>query len=128
MKGLSHLAFRSGQVDRLVAFYTALFGLPVVRRAPDRAWLGLGPGAVLMLEPADPGEPTVPPGTMDFVAFATDPAGLDALTARCAILGVAIEHRTAWTVYVRDPDGRRVGASAYPFDGAETGAETGKGS
>ena len=28
--------------------------------------------------------------------------------------GVAIEDRTAFTLYVRDPDGRRVGLSSYP--------------
>ncbi len=115
MRGLSHLAFRSGQVDRVVDFYAEVFGLPVVRRGPDRAWLSLGPGSVLMIEARGPDEPEVPDGSMEFFAVATDPEGLEALVSRCAARGLAIEHRTAWTVYLRDPDGRRVGASCYPF-------------
>jgi len=30
--------------------------------------------------------------------------------------GVRIEDRTAYTLYLRDPDGHRVGLSVYRFD------------
>ena len=59
-----------------------------------------------MLEPAGPGEPAVPRGTMDLVAFAVDDK--ETLRAR-----VDVEAETAHTLYFRDPDGRRVALSDY---------------
>lgn len=115
MNGVHHLAFRTRRLDALTGFYRDVFGLAVVQSAPDRVWLDLGGGAVLMLEAALPDEPEVPTGSMEFVALGTDADGVEALARRCTARGVAVEHRSAWTVYVRDPDGRRVGASCYPF-------------
>lgn len=115
MNGVHHLAFRTRRLEALTGFYRDVFGLPVVRSGPDRVWLDLGGGAVLMLEAALPDEPEVPAGSMEFVALRTDADGVEFLALRCTTRGVAVEHRSAWTVYVRDPDGRRVGASCYPF-------------
>jgi hypothetical protein len=36
-------------------------------------------------------------------------------TARLAAAGVAVEAQTEFTLYFRDPDGRRVALSAYDF-------------
>lgn len=121
MNGVHHLAFRTRRLDALTGFYRDVMGLPVVQSAPDRVWLDLGGGAVLMLEAALPDEPEVPTGSMEFVAFGTDADGVEALARRCTARGVAVEHRSAWTVYVRDPDGRRVGASCYPFPASGQG-------
>lgn len=115
MNGVHHLAFRTRRLDALTDFYREVMGLAVVRSAPDRVWLDLGRGAVLMLEAALPDEPEVPAGSMDFMALGADADGVEALARRCATRGVPVEHRSTWTVYVRDPDGRRVGASCYPF-------------
>jgi catechol 2,3-dioxygenase-like lactoylglutathione lyase family enzyme len=38
--------------------------------------------------------------------------------ARLQEAGIPIDDRTAYTLYVRDPDGHRVGLSVYRFDTA----------
>lgn len=115
MAGVHHLAFRTRRLEALTDFYREAFGLTVLQSSPGRVWLDLGDGAVLMLEAALPDEPDVPAGSMEFVALRGDADGVEALARRCAAMGVPVEHRSAWTVYARDPDGRRVGASCYPF-------------
>ena len=112
---LHHLALRTADPAALARWYAALFGLAVTREQPGPSvWLALD-DAALMIERADPAEPRIPPGTMEFWALRVDAAGRDAFVERCARAGVLVEHRTAFTVYVRDPDGRRVGVSC--FDG-----------
>jgi len=110
---LHHLALRTADPAALARWYASLFGLPVWREQPGGSvWLGLD-DAALMIEPALPAEPRVPAGSMEFFALRVSPAERDAFVERCARDGVAVEHRTAFTVYVRDPDGRRVGVSCY---------------
>jgi len=110
-----HIALRCSDLHRAERFWRGVFGLAVLRRDGERAvWLDLE-GATLMLERASPDEPLPAVGAMDFVALAVTPAERDAFTVRCAEQGVALEHETAHTRYVRDPDGRRVGVSSYPL-------------
>ncbi len=61
-----------------------------------------------MLERAGDGEPRVPAGTMDLVAFAVEDK--EAWRGR-----IAVEAETEHTLYFRDPDGRRVAVSSYAF-------------
>jgi hypothetical protein len=62
-----------------------------------------------MLEVRARGEPDVPAGTMEMLAFAIAPAERAAYAQR-----LPVEHETRFTLYIRDPDGRRVGLSHYP--------------
>jgi catechol 2,3-dioxygenase-like lactoylglutathione lyase family enzyme len=110
-----HIAMRTGDVARLESFYGGTLGLPFVRRDDARGsvWLDAG-GALLMLERADAGEPGVPEGTKELVAFAIDDAGdRERWRARLERAGVAVEDETSYTLYFRDPDGRRVAVSTY---------------
>ncbi len=50
---------------------------------------------------------------MELVAFAID--DLPSWRRKLAEAGVVIEAETVHTLYVRDPDGRRVGLSTYAF-------------
>ncbi len=68
-----------------------------------------------MLEEADPTEPGIPSGSMEFFALAMDPSEVQDFERRASEMGASIEHRTAQTLYLRDPDGRRVGVSHHPF-------------
>lgn len=112
MTTLHHIALRTRDVERLVAFYQAWFELPVVRDArPRSVWLAVGEG-VLMIERAGDEEPDVPRGCLDLVAFRVSSEQREALRAR---LAGALEAATEHTLYFRDPDGRRVGASSYPL-------------
>jgi glyoxylase I family protein len=106
-----HVAFRTDDVPALERFYAEVLGLPVIRRNEQNRsiWLD-AEGSIVMLEEREPGEPKVPPGSKDLVAFTVSRATIERLEAA----GVAIEARTAYTLYVRDPDGRRIGLSSYP--------------
>jgi catechol 2,3-dioxygenase-like lactoylglutathione lyase family enzyme len=103
---------RTADLPRLEQFYAGTLGLKVLRRDDARGsvWLDAG-GAVLMLERAAPGEAGVPPDGRELLAFALDDtATRDAWRSR-----VAVEAETEHTLYFRDPDGRRVALSSYPF-------------
>jgi catechol-2,3-dioxygenase len=112
---IHHIALRTRDVARLEAFYTGVVGLDVARRPGERAVWVEAEGVVVMIERAEPGEPEVPSGSMDLLAFAMEAHEKLALVARLERAGIAVESQTAYTLYFRDPDGRRVGVSDYRF-------------
>jgi catechol 2,3-dioxygenase-like lactoylglutathione lyase family enzyme len=109
---IHHIALRTRDVPALARFYVALLGFDVVRRDATRGsvWLD-AEGTLLMIELAETAEPPVAAGTRELVAFAVD----DKETWRRRLLeaDVAIEDETPYTLYFRDPDGRRVGVSSF---------------
>ena len=108
---IHHLALRTHHLDALVRFYSDL-GLGVFREQPGYSvWLRAGE-TVLMLEQAEPDEPTVVP-SRELIAFAVE--NLAAVEGLLRARGIAIEARTEHTLYFRDPDGRRLGVSDYAF-------------
>jgi glyoxylase I family protein len=117
---LHHLALRTHDLPRLERFYGDLLGLRVARRDPARGSIWLAAGAVVvMLEQAEPDEPGPAEGSRDLVAFAVDPTSprpdLEAWRAHLAQSGISVEAETPFTLYFRDPDGRRLAVSAYAF-------------
>lgn len=106
---IHHLAFRTADLDRLERFYVDVLGLAVVRRSARSLWLD-AEGTILMLERAEPDEPAIASGSMELVAFGAS----GAMQERLAAAGVPIEDRTSYSLYFRDPDGRRLGISSYP--------------
>jgi catechol 2,3-dioxygenase-like lactoylglutathione lyase family enzyme len=109
-----HIALRTFDVARLETFYADVLGLPRSRRDDARGsvWLDAG-GTIVMLERAEVGEPAIAAGSMELVAFAIGAADVARWRATLAAAGIAIEGETAYTLYFRDPDGRRVGVSSY---------------
>lgn len=108
-----HVAFRTDDLDALERFYANVIGLVVTRRNEGRSiWLEAG-DTIVMLERRDAGEPGVPIGSKEMVAFAVT-REMGNVRERLAKAGVEIEASTAYTLYVRDPDGRRIGLSSYP--------------
>ena len=118
---LHHLALRSAHPFALAEFYKEILHLSVVRTQPHSVWLGLGE-AVCMIEQAAPGEPAVAPGDLALVALAVSAAEQVAVRQRLAARGVPIEAETAFTLYFRDPEGRRLGVSTYPLPELGNGA------
>jgi catechol-2,3-dioxygenase len=119
---IHHVALRTRDVEALASFYVDVVGLEATPNAGgDSVWLRAG-RAVVMLERAAPGEPLPPAGAMDFLAFATTAADKRALVSRLARAQITVEAETAHTLYFRDPDGRRVGASSYPLPTRDTDA------
>jgi catechol 2,3-dioxygenase-like lactoylglutathione lyase family enzyme len=111
---IHHLAFRTADLGRLERFYADAIGLPVVQRTEARSvWLD-GGGTIVMLELREDGEPPPVAGSKELVAFAVAPDARALITERLARHGVSIEAATDFTLYVRDPDGRRIGLSSYP--------------
>ena len=125
--GFHHVALQVRDLARAEGFYSGVLGLPVLRRwpAPDgteRAiWLDLGEGTFLALErAADDARLPVEQGFRDghagwhLVALEIAPAARSAWEARFELSGVPVVHRSDYTLYVRDPEGNRVGLSSYP--------------
>ena len=103
-----HVALRTKQLARVVRFYRDVLGLRVLRKTPRSTWLAMG-SAILMVERAGRGEPEIPRGTKEFLCLAVrTKRDVSRLKAR-----VQIEDETDFTIYFRDPDGRRVGVSCY---------------
>jgi len=124
--GVHHAAIAVRDLPALEAFYTGALGLPVLRRWPapgggDRSvWLDLGAGAFLALErvPAADRAALAPAGPPArgylMIALRIGPGARAAWEARLAAAGVAIAHRTDFTLYVDDPEGNRIGLSHWP--------------
>jgi glyoxylase I family protein len=104
-----HVAFRTDDLEALRRFYADVLGLTIIRRSERSIWLDAA-GTILMLEKRDDDEPRVSPQSKELVAFAVSKPMID----RLGEARIAIEARTAYTLYVRDPDGRRIGLSSYP--------------
>jgi len=107
---------RVADCERSVAFYSGLLGLPEVRRlregdAVRAVWVAAG-NAVIMLEKALRG---AGPGTGSGHVLALEAGELAPWEARLAAAGVPIDDRTAETLFIRDPDGHRVGLSVHRF-------------
>lgn len=110
---LHHLAFRTRRLRELETFYVELFQLQVLRREPGRSvWLGAGE-IVIMLELAAEHEPTPAPASLELVAFGVTETEQSRLQQELQRRHIPVEDRTRFTIYFRDPDGRRVGASFY---------------
>jgi catechol 2,3-dioxygenase-like lactoylglutathione lyase family enzyme len=112
---LHHIALRVEDVERAVFFYHEVLGLPVLRRNTDRGelrsvWLSAGL-VVVMLETALRGEG---PSSGSAHVLAFEVADLGLWTEALERQGVAIDDRTDHTLYVRDPDGHRVGLTIFP--------------
>lgn len=117
---IHHLALRTRDVTGLARFYEEVVGLALVKRADappalgKSVWLDAG-GAIVMIEEAMATEPAVAHATMELTAaFTIAPSERTFVEDRLTKAGVIVEARTAYTLYFRDPDGRRIGVSAYP--------------
>jgi glyoxylase I family protein len=108
-----HLAFRTRDLTRLERFYTDALGFSIARRDGERSvWLKAG-GTILMLETADDSETPPSPDSMDLVAFGIEAADVERWRRVLEANAIAIISETAFTLYFRDPDGRRIGLSHY---------------
>jgi len=124
LPALHHLAIQCADLAACERFYVEVLGLPVLRRWPaegggDRSvWLSLGGGAFLALERAArsprPAAWRSPEAGLHLVALRIEAAERAAWEARLAAAGVPVIDRSAFTLYLRDPEGNRIGLSHHP--------------
>lgn len=120
---LHHLALGTPDVARLSLFYRDVLGLRELVRH-DHAdgslrsvWLDLG-GSVLMIEHTTEPAPRRVDGVgagLCLLALTVSLEQREQVEQRWLAAGAAVESRTEWTSYARDPDGNRVALSAYPL-------------
>jgi len=120
---LHHLAVVVADLARSERFYAGVLGLRVLTRhddaegAPRAVWLELGAGAFLALERAAAADGArrgeASPG-WHCVALRIDTAAREPWRARLAAAGHPVERESAFTLYVRDPDGCLVALSHHP--------------
>ncbi len=120
--GAHHLAVCVTDLDRAEAFYSGVLGLPVTRRWEDGAgrprsiWLELGGGAFLAVERAEahgPRRDDRAPG-WHCVALSIERGLREAWREHLARAGHPVERESAYTLYLRDPEGAWVALSHYP--------------
>jgi catechol 2,3-dioxygenase-like lactoylglutathione lyase family enzyme len=127
-RGFHHLAIQVRDLALCERFYRDILGLAVLRRWPARdgqsgersVWLDTGDGSFLALEVVSAGPTaaeddarTTRPG-LHLVALRIERAARAEWERRLIAAGVPVEARTAFTLYVRDPEGNRVGLSHWP--------------
>lgn len=124
--GFHHLALQAEDVEAVAAFYRTVLGLKERRRwlrddgTLRSIWLDVAEddaAGFLAIEHL-PGAPRPPEPVLGptMIALRIEPAARAATLARLEALGVPLVKQTAWTLYVRDPEGTLVGLSHHPFD------------
>lgn len=118
--GVHHVAIRALDVAAVARFYAGLFRhARLDEKHDDRGlravWLAAG-DTMVMIERREPGEPAPDARSLDAIVFAIEPGERAPLRRRLSRRRVAIEGETAYSLYFRDPEGRRIGASHYPDD------------
>ena len=123
---LHHLALGTRDVGRLATFYREVLELREVARHAHAdgtlrsVWLDLG-GPVLMIEHTTQAPRAVSGigAGMFLIALTVPPSLREAAEKRLEVAGCALESRTEFTSYARDPDGNRIALSAYPLPALE---------
>jgi glyoxylase I family protein len=117
-----HLAIIVVDLERSEHFYREVLGLPVLKRWSDAAgkprsvWLRLEGDAFLAIERAREEEPRANEGApgMHCVALGITKGERERWRERLREAGFAVERESAYTLYVRDPEGNLVGLSHWP--------------
>jgi catechol 2,3-dioxygenase-like lactoylglutathione lyase family enzyme len=124
--GHHHLAIQVKDLPAAERFYTGVLGLRVVKRWPREegtgersVWLSVGAGEeFLALEACEAERPPRPfrdpHGGLHLLALRIQAGERAAWEDKLRSLGIEIVHRTQWTLYLRDPEGNRIGLSHFP--------------
>ena len=132
-RGLHHVAVRVRDLAAAERFYCGVLGLAVLRRWPaadgaaERSiWVDTGDGAFLALETADEhgdgsqtGDEAGDEAGWFLVALRIGVGERSDWKERLLRAGVAVYQQTRFTIYVRDPEGNRVGLSHWPDDAGQ---------
>jgi catechol 2,3-dioxygenase-like lactoylglutathione lyase family enzyme len=110
---IHHVAFRVTDLQSSVRFYREVLRLRLRKdESPRSVWLDIDRDSVLMLEARGAREPTIASGSLELVAFRVSDREKLRIRQVCIEAG-CFDGETLHTVYLRDPDGRRIGVSTY---------------
>ena len=123
-KGVHHLAILVKDLETVTAFYRDDLGLKELTRhlhddgSLRSVWLDAG-GAFLAIEKApESDEPSTAEDRAGhhLLALRIDASARKAIEQELAAKGIAVERASRWTLYLRDPEGNRLGLSHHPED------------
>lgn len=122
--GFHHVAVQVRDVARVAAFYVERLKLPELQRfhredgSLRSIWVATSSSArpeagFIAIEEI---RPQTPPGALGYsmVALRIEAGQRKAIVEELARAGLPIERETAWTMYLRDPEGNLVGLSHHP--------------
>lgn len=117
-----HLAVVVTDVERAAKFYVGVLGLRELRRWDDSQgqlrsiWCEIGGGAFLAIERAELEEPRRDDAAPGFhcVSLGIRPDEREPWRTRLTQANVVVFRESAYTLYVRDPEGNIVGLSHFP--------------
>jgi catechol 2,3-dioxygenase-like lactoylglutathione lyase family enzyme len=126
IRGFHHLAIQVRDLEGAVGFYSGVLGLPERQRhfredgSLRSVWVSLPDGGFLALEACSGNRVEEPfrreaPGYL-LLALKIDASARAEVEGELARLGIEVVHRTRWTLYIRDPEGNRIGLSHHPHD------------
>jgi glyoxylase I family protein len=126
IQGFHHLAIQVQDLERALSFYRDLLGLEEQARhqRPDGTlrsiWLCMPDGTFLALEAcegaAEPSGFRSPRPGLHLLSLRIDRGARAEVEAALLAGGAAIVYRTRYTLYLRDPEGNRVGLSHHPHE------------
>lgn len=113
-----HLAIKAQDVERVGAFYRDVLQLDAVAAPRDGVvWLRAGE-LLLMIEPVAAGPASAgisgDDAGLHLIAFTIEPHERAYWEVRLRDHGITVVSRSDHTLYIRDPEGNRVGLSHYP--------------
>lgn len=125
--GFHHLAIQVHDVEGAARFYAEVLGLQEQARwhTPEGAlrsiWMRLGEGPEFIALEAASEQPVETPfrhgrAGLHLIALRIPREERARIVDRLKERGIAVEHETRWTVYLRDPEGNRIGLSHHPED------------
>ncbi|MEZ4273199.1 MAG: VOC family protein [Myxococcota bacterium] len=120
--GIHHIALLARSFEQTVSFYSDILGLSEARRwhTPDgqvrSIWFALAGGAFLMVERADLGvkRGEVRGGGWFVVSLQIAPTEREAWRRHLSQQHINIIRETAYTLFVEDPEGNRIGLTHWP--------------
>jgi catechol 2,3-dioxygenase-like lactoylglutathione lyase family enzyme len=120
-RAVHHIAVGTPEPEQLATFYAERLGLPIIARHSGddgqlrAAWLRAGTTIVMFERTSAQRDEVVGIGRGPFLlAFAVTEEERANLERQLAEHGHAVESRTTYTSYFRDPDGNRFALSHYP--------------